>query len=206
MNSARSTSDVEPDHPDRTRRAALWMTWVGAFMVLAVATAGCRTPTATSPASESGTGALPDKAVPVMSSARHIAPGSPHEPYSTDPPTSGPHYSVPAKAGFYTEAPPDEQLVHNLEHGYVVIWYRSEDLSAKDRARFLADIQAAMKSGGTSANTGTPKLIAVPRPTLRSRLTLTSWGHLDELDHFDQQRILSFIASFRDQAPEPTAP
>ena len=60
--------------------------------------------------------------VPVMA-VRHIQVGEQHEPYNSDPPTSGPHYAQPAQAGFYDEALPDEQLVHNLEHGYIVIWY-----------------------------------------------------------------------------------
>ena len=100
---------------------------------------------------------------------------------------------------------PDEQLVHNLEHGYVIIWYRDEDL-AGNRADLAAEMQSVMKMAGNSGRTGTPKLMAIPRPGLKSRLALTSWGRIDELESFDQQRILSFIEHFRDEAPEPAAP
>ena len=65
--------------------------------------------------------------VPIMA-VRHIQIGEQHEPYNSDPPTSGPHYAQPAQAGFYDEALPDEQLVHNLEHGYIVIWYNCTSL------------------------------------------------------------------------------
>ncbi|MEP6697793.1 MAG: DUF3105 domain-containing protein [Pseudonocardiales bacterium] len=49
--------------------------------------------------------------------------------YPTAPSSSGPHY--PARASpqvwFYAPGttPPVEVLVHNLEHGYTVIWYHA---------------------------------------------------------------------------------
>jgi len=179
---------------------------IGTILVFALVSAGCRnSQAATPPALEPSPAASPGRAVTLMSSARHIDLGASHEPYNTDPPTSGPHYAEPAEAGFFTTAPPDEQLVHNLEHGYVVIWFRAEDLNPGERERLVADIQSAMQAAGNSPITNTPKLIAVPRPKLKPRLALTTWGRLDELDHFDERRILSFIEHFRDKAPEPTA-
>ena len=46
-----------------------------------------------------------------------------HAAYKTDPPTSGAHYIQPAAWGTSESEIPDEQLVHNLEHGGVVITY-----------------------------------------------------------------------------------
>lgn len=48
--------------------------------------------------------------------------------YTTIPPTSGSHFVSPVAVnarGFYTEkdVPPLEELVHNLEHGYTILWY-----------------------------------------------------------------------------------
>jgi len=58
--------------------------------------------------------------------ANHISPGTQAR-YLTDPPTSGPHYSVRGEAplpwGFYARQYPPEDWVHNLEHGGVVILY-----------------------------------------------------------------------------------
>ena len=49
--------------------------------------------------------------------------------YATVPPTFGEHYPNPAPFGriFYSERdrPAMEVLVHNLEHGYTVVWYDS---------------------------------------------------------------------------------
>jgi hypothetical protein len=62
----------------------------------------------------------------------HVGPGT-NEPnvtkvtYSTVPPTSGKHFPVPLDGSrhFYSvaDAPRVENLVHNLEHGYNVVWY-----------------------------------------------------------------------------------
>jgi len=57
----------------------------------------------------------------------HVAEGT-KVPYEQFPPASGPHYESPAPftKRFYTpdDRPPVETLVHNLEHGYTVVWYR----------------------------------------------------------------------------------
>ncbi len=56
----------------------------------------------------------------------HRQPGEPVE-YDSSPPAYGPHYDVPApyNRDFYTPAdtPQVEQLVHNLEHGFTILWY-----------------------------------------------------------------------------------
>ena len=45
----------------------------------------------------------------------HISSGIVHEPYNSNPPTSGPHYSQPARPGFRGgEDIADEHLVHSL--------------------------------------------------------------------------------------------
>jgi hypothetical protein len=43
--------------------------------------------------------------------------------YSSTPPTSGCHLDTPANWGVYTVAQEPTQLIHNLEHGGISIWY-----------------------------------------------------------------------------------
>jgi uncharacterized protein DUF3105 len=143
--------------------------------------------------------------VPIQG-ANHIPVGQPHEPYNSNPPTSGPHYATPAEAGFYDAAPPDEQLVHDLEHGYVIIWYNCSKLSDSQCRQLKSQIQQVMGSAGNSLITNTPKLIGVPRTNMETQLALTTWGRLDKFDSFDSQRILNFIKVFRDTAPENNVP
>ncbi|MGO4600074.1 DUF3105 domain-containing protein [Terrabacter sp. 2RAF25] len=65
-------------------------------------------------------------------SSDHVGPGTNKADvtkiqYSTVPPSSGQHFAVPAvdKRRVYTvaDAPRIETLVHNLEHGYTILWY-----------------------------------------------------------------------------------
>ena len=148
----------------------------------------------------------PGASVPVMASARHIQVGEQHEAYNSDPPTSGPHYAQPAQAGFYNEALPDETLVHNLEHGYVIIWYNCTGLSDSDCQTIKTQIKTVMDNAKPVTITGTKKLIAVPRPNMGTLIALTSWGRIDKLNSFEQPEIAEFINDFRNEAPEPGAP
>ncbi len=69
---------------------------------------------------------------PASGGSDHFGPGS-NKPdqtkatYPTIPPSSGPHLSTPAlsERRVYTtaDAPSVESLVHNLEHGYTILWY-----------------------------------------------------------------------------------
>jgi hypothetical protein len=69
--------------------------------------------------------------------------------YDTVPPSSGKHYSNPVKfeaRPFFTlkDMPPVENMVHNLEHGYTILWYdgdlpKSDQDEIADLARKLRD-------------------------------------------------------------------
>ena len=41
------------------------------------------------------------------------------------PGTSGPHWTTPNNWGVYTQPQAESQLIHNLEHGGIVIWYQA---------------------------------------------------------------------------------
>ena len=43
--------------------------------------------------------------------------------YSSNPPSSGPHFPVWAKPGIYDRFISNGYLIHSMEHGYIVIWY-----------------------------------------------------------------------------------
>lgn len=130
----------------------------------------------------------------------HIQVQDQHEPYNSDPPTSGPHLAQPAEAGFYDEALSDEQLVHNLEHGYVVIWYNCSGIEETACAAFKIQIRNLMDRAGSR------KLIAVPRSSLPGAIAATTWGRLYQPATFDPDDLLTFIKQFRYKAPEANAP
>lgn len=74
----------------------------------------------------------------------HVEPGT-DIPYEDAPPAFGPHYNVwaPIDRKFYTtgDRPDVGELVHNLEHGYTLLWYDetiAEDSEAMAELRALA--------------------------------------------------------------------
>ena len=71
------------------------------------------------------TAPLPGTAYPIQG-REHIPLDAPHLPYNSNPPTSGPHYESPVPWGVYDHELPDEQLVHNLEHGGVWVSYNCD--------------------------------------------------------------------------------
>jgi hypothetical protein len=91
---------------------------------------------------------------------QHLPDGTPI-PYEDAPPAFGPHYNIPAtmERKLYTDDRPDlGTLVHNLEHGYTILWY-DDSIAQNDDAmvqlRALAD-----KFAGTENFRN--KFIAVP--------------------------------------------
>lgn len=148
----------------------------------------------------------PGVRVQVMASVPHIDTGEQHDVYNSDPPTSGPHYAQPAQAGFYDEALPDEQLVHNLEHGYIVIWYNCTGLEETACDTLKAQIREVMVQVGGVGISSTTKLIAVPRSSLPGVIAASSWGRLYEPESFRPDELLLFIKEFRNKAPESNAP
>ena len=82
--------------------------------------------------------------------------------WNTNPPTSGPHYEVPAVYGSYNEPLNLAQLVHNLEHGGVAIQYGS-DVPAATVQQLKAFAQDHPR-GAVLAPYPSPGLQSVQRP------------------------------------------
>jgi hypothetical protein len=145
------------------------------------------------------------EAVAVMPNTSHVPEGTDPGPYSTDPPTSGPHYANEMNPGFYNEgdqqAPyPAGYLVHNLEHGYVIFWYNCSVASDQE----CSDLKSAIKSVMDRANNS--KVIAYPWPSIDVPVVMTSWGHIQKFDKFDTGLAYDYVLANRNKAPEPNAP
>ena len=97
---------------------------------------------------------------PASGNQDHVADGT-KVTYTEFPPASGQHYAAPAPftKHFYTMAdrPPVETLVHNLEHGYTVLWYRE---GAPDDV--VDDAERAAKTFGGDDYDPADKFIAAP--------------------------------------------
>ena len=126
----------------------------------------------------------------------HIGLGDSHPPYNSAPATSGRHYGAPlapAPWGVYTEAIPDEVLIHNLEHGGIGVHY-----NCPNGCDELVDQLAGVVRGSG-------KIVMSPYPDMETRIALTAWNFLDAFDDFDEDRIEGFIDAHESSsnAPEP---
>jgi hypothetical protein len=128
-------------------------------------------------------------------SDRDDGPGRNHVPnpaYSVNPPAGGNHDPQAAAAGNYTgqATPPDGQIVHAMEHGFVVFWYKP-DLPEDAQAR-LRDVFA--RHAGD--------ILLVPRPSLPTPVAATSWERRLLCQDVDVAALDLFANEFRDQGPE----
>jgi hypothetical protein len=173
--------------PARPRRSP-WV-WLGGGLLALILVAGVWLATRSSGL------AAPGQRFPIQGQ-QHITPGQAHPAYNSDPPTSGWHYDTPLASGFHDTPVADEQVVHNLEHGHVVISYDCSKLAecqgTKER---LQELLRRYRNW---------KVTAVPRQNADAAIALTAWGWLDKLDSYDEARITAFIDVWRDRGPERT--
>jgi hypothetical protein len=108
--------------------------------------------------------------------------------YSTNPPTSGPHFPVPAVWNVYTEPVPEIRLVHNLEHGGVIVQYG--DKVPQDQVQAITEWYQSDPEHGDG-------LIIAPLPELGNKIAATAWTHLMTCSSFDQGALDRFRSDYR---------
>jgi len=138
----------------------------------------------------------PGTSVPSLGNEHIQSIESPHPPYNSKPPTSGPHVPFVARWGIYNRPIPNELQVHNLEDGGVIIQY-----DCKDCAEMVQKLEAIgkdylEKSKMTPQNSRFGHLLVAPYPGLDKPIALTAWGKIDKLDTFDEARIRRFIEAY----------
>src|SRR5262249_39861147 len=109
----------------------------------------------------------------------------PHEPYNSDPPTSGPHLPYIAPWGVHTRPITKELQVHNLEDAGVVVSYRPDCAD-----RVLEPLRAVVQRYPDH-------VILAPYPGLDRCIALTAWTRIDKFDEPDERRVVRFIEAYR---------
>jgi hypothetical protein len=106
--------------------------------------------------------------------------------YKTAPPTSGAHNPIPAHDAAYLASPGNEHLVHALEHGRVIYWYKSST---------PASVRGALKKLYDEDN----KLVIIAPDTASFpyAVAATSWGMLLGCPTYNDKVVDAFRA-FRD--------
>ena len=111
---------------------------------------------------------------------------TPHAPYNSNPPTSGPHVEYTAPWGISEEIIPDEVQVHNLEDGGVVIQYNPNKVGDDE----IEQLEQIVKSASGKS------ILMAPRYDMDYYIALTAWRRLLSLDMVDETQINAFIDAY----------
>jgi hypothetical protein len=118
--------------------------------------------------------------------------------YNTFPPSSGTHYYVPAVWDFYTDPVNPIQVVHNEEHGGVIMWW-GPGVS-----------ESTIEELRTFYNEDPVSMLGTPIAGLDSKVALTAWtkdsdgihGRVATCKRFDEKAFATFRDAFRGKSPE----
>ena len=106
--------------------------------------------------------------------------------YTSNPPTSGPHAQSPMAFRVLENPAPKENLIHNMEHGGVVIWYNTSN----------EDVINQLKSI-TSDSLDRRRLVVMSQYSGMEpdTIAVTAWTRLDKfpVSEFNRNRVTSFI-------------
>ena len=101
------------------------------------------------------------------------------------PPTSGSHPQRPSSYGFLGGPLVAEAVVHNMEHGAAVIWYRPGDPD------LAGQVNQLVRSLGRSC------LVAGSYSQMSAEVAATVWGRVLPQAEFDSAELLAFVQKYR---------
>ena len=120
---------------------------------------------------------------------RHLGPNEQFDDYKTNPPTSGPHRAQPAPWGSFREAPEREALVHNMEHGGIVVFYKDLSDGQVDQLDEFVDDHV-------------DGVISVPDSQIEKPVAIAAWRHSQQCDELNLTVIEGFIDERCNKGPE----
>jgi hypothetical protein len=125
--------------------------------------------------------------------------------WSTSPPSGGGHYGAWAVWGFYRQPVNPRQVVHNEEHGGVIIWW-----GPKVPSSTVDQLEAFYQEHPDG-------MFGTPYPSLGRKIALTAWtgnpatyyrngdygmGHIAICSRFEEKAFSAFRKAYVGQGPE----
>jgi hypothetical protein len=135
--------------------------------------------------------------VPVADEGRtHVADGEVIT-YQNYPPSSGTHYNSPAPPGFYTDTVQEGSFVHSLEHGYVVLFYKTDTPASVKQQLQEAYTKLPLEKYGKV------KILMVPYDKgMTTPFAIAAWDRLERLPSYSYDSVLAFYQAWVDKSPE----
>lgn len=116
--------------------------------------------------------------------------------YKSYPPSSGTHYNDTAPYGFSETQLKEGNFVHSLEHGAIVLYYKSS-ISADDKQK-LKDAYNTLPAG----KYGKVKLVITPYENMSTPFAIAAWDKLYLMNAFNYDEIKTFYTTWVDKGPE----
>ena len=181
------TARRERQESKKKRRRILYLIGAGTFAVAIIV--GLFLPSLL-PGGGLGTGSGTSSYVDGIGAPQALMPSAFHVldtvAYSTAPPTSGDHWATTTQCGFYDGEVADEIVVHNMEHGNVIISHNLTE--GVERLREVHD----------NLNGNGDWLVTRFYPNIpEGTVALTAWGVLDEFEGIDEDRIERFYEAYK---------
>lgn len=129
---------------------------------------------------------LPGERFASQGNVHLVSLSSPHVPYNSNPPTSGPHMPSLAGWGSYTEPVEEEYLIHNMEDAGVILWY--EMGTPEENEEHVAALE--------EVSSGYERIVIAPREELGSTYALTAWTRMQRFDGIDEDAMVKFIEAY----------
>ena len=126
--------------------------------------------------------------------------------YATNPPSSGDHWPIWAAYGTYEEPVPREMLVHDLEHGAIVLSHRCEGECPEVLTAFGQVIEghgvAPLCAAGMVGPTVNSRFIVTPDPERAAPIALSAWRATYVATCIDLPSLSDFVEAHYGNAPE----
>lgn len=148
----------------------------------------------------------PDASCPVTIDTPDLLPSS-HQPegsqltWSSNPPSSGPHYPIWANFQEFDTAVPLGYLVHSMEHGAVVLFYKCDQPcpAVVDGLRHVRD---AITTDPTCSPDIRVRVVIAPDPLLDVPVAAAAWGWTYKAQCVDEPTLIQFTRDHYAQSPE----
>lgn len=118
---------------------------------------------------------------------------------ASEPPTSGDH-AAPVAWGVYETEQRDDQLIHNMEHGGIVVTY-APDISENE----LAQLKGLLAKPFSEPRFAPTKIVLAPRKLNKASIVLSSWNRSETLDTFNKEAVMTYVKRNLGKSPEPLA-
>lgn len=153
------------------------------------------TPAASCKVTVSDIPVAPDAAVHVVDETQALQ-------YCSNPPSTGPHYPVWADFKNYTTVVPTPYLVHSMEHGAVILWYRCDGACPEITDALIAAKDAQPEDPICAPYENKRRIIVAPSTTINTKVAASAFGVIYEADCVDRPTLDAFLGAHQGKTLE----